>query len=330
MKLHALFLTAAVSLSVSAFGYLVPHEQTFVAEAEYLYLQPLVENSAYVIQEVAGLPNQRNWNSFNGHSGVRVTGRYGLAHYTNNHLSASWTYVWRQDRDRTISPNADLLLVKWVGGLGTPISTPTQGEFISRLKTTYNDGDLVLNHHLYQQHLFDLYLIGGLQFLSLDYREEINVTDIPNDGVEFNLSQTCDRLGVGLKTGVDVLFSLPCWVDCFGDFALHAKATGALLVSRNDVKIRALNQGVAVSQLEMQNERIDTVVPAFEMKLGLNYLTCLFGKCVAAELGYNIIYYPNLIDQVRFTDVTANSGITFDHYTSFALHGLFVGAGMRF
>lgn len=320
----ALFVTL-FALSTSAFAYLVPNAGQLVAEAEYLYFQPLVGNSAYLLQTTGNFqdtPKERHFNTFNGHSGVRVTGKYGLDACSNNFISGSWTSVWRQDRDRTVPLITDLYLVKWNQGIPGP--NQFDGSAVSRLKTRYHDGDLILGHHTIEDDGFNLYLLGGLQFLNIHYREDI---DLGADGSPFHLSQTCDRRGVGLKTGVDVLFSLPGWMDCWGNLTVHAKATGGLLIARNDSVYRASEANNLM--FRMQNERIDTMLAHLEMKLGLNYMAYVFGKCFAAELGYNMIYIPNALDQVTFLD-NSELGLSFDHYTDFGLHGLYLGIGMRF
>jgi hypothetical protein len=223
---------------------------------------------------------------------------------------------------------------KTVTGLLTPVlsspivamsSTGTLGTAFSKIGINYNAGDAVWGRTLFNHTDFDLSFLIGLHVASSRYKENIEI-QIPDMVAVGNWRS--QFWGIGPEVGLNAHYALPylCNLSFVGDLR------GALLAGRRTAQFTETATGSGT--LTFRNRPSNWgAVPAFDGKLGLNYFLNIFCFCTSFEIGYEMIWYPNVVDKIYFqsdASVIGASTASYDTQSDLSLHGPYAAIRISF
>lgn len=282
-----------------------------------LYLQPLANNLGWsVTTTVLPIPSP-NWHvnvikpDFG--PGFNLGGRYHLAN-PGTDLQFNWSHLSTKDQDSVIVDPAS----QWVSPFsqtGTPPTQTGQITGISLLKVgsvtvhfKYDAFNLDLGKSVSIGSNLQSRLFTGLSAVFL--KENINSTfhGLPNLPI-FNFNNTSSFNGLGPRLGLYNDF------DLYKDVHLVGQIAGSILYGRmqpaqyqfTGTSIELILAGINVNYEGLSNPSVSQLVPALDMKIGLNYTVIKKQTYdVGFELGYmGALYVDALSSYETNTNVIA-------------------------
>ncbi len=259
---------------------------TYGIKAEFLYWAPLVsENEFY---STPGVKPHVHLHTPTYHSAFRLDALFGNEP-CGTFLEARFTYLNAKDRLSRFD----------TGNLFGVRSDTITGDFASTYDFKYYVGELT---NAWEIASCNLYFLGGVHYAWFGYNSDDSAKSPTTSARAFLRSQFW---GVGPQIGVDFLYTLPCCTS----FAIAGNARTSLLVSR--LSFRSLTQTTKTS-----NDPQWQIVPAADMRLGLNWEPSWRCLNLILEAGYEFVwihncYFINIPDSLGFHGPYASIGMCY-------------------
>lgn len=304
----------------------------FGFQAEYLYLYPCLDDPYFVIDASPGtilassVAGERIDNSIGFKSGVRLEGAYALCDPCLD-ARVRWTYLQAREHDLETGrfyPTIGPTLIGFV--------LPIVGNAESKFNLNYHTleglvGKTVLGGCC---NPFELVAQVGVQYSYANLSQAITYVAPAGFGDFAILVQEKSKFwGVGPELALDGAYDLFCLNKrCFpGTLSLTGRATATLLVSKMHAHYARQSLDTDVSVL-LQDDFIDNdanwrIVPAWHLRLGLNYATrCLSCVATSLEIGYEFTSFSKALSTiVLYGQNSSNRGLSFTDYSDLGLHG---------
>lgn len=279
------------------------------------------------VDDINSIENTQPLNQPNKHtSGVRVGVGYDLSclwdadfYWTHlkNHVNGSAYAPPIIANPITESPVARLLLGG--DGFGGPATT--------KWNLSFDTFDLDFGRAIFVCQGFEIRPLVGLKGAVINQSQEIayiNFLDTTTAAISnTTVKQVNDFSGIGPKAGFSAAYDLGWGFDLVGDFA------ASLLYGTHKIRTTAQLVEPALALESDFINNLNKLIPAFQLSLGVNWNTCLYG-CYNLSLGvaYETQYYWN-------TWRTRDSGvqdllITNVGYGDLMLHGVTFRLGVTF
>lgn len=327
-KRLCLYSTLLAAATGSVFATSHPRPGSWVFDAEYLYLNPSMDDTFFALDAPLIGGGTKYNNDFNFHSGFRVGAIWALCN-CNTELEVYYSYLKSHD-SRTIDGT---LLSPVVGG---PLFVTAVGLFAgtatSDLNDLYQRGDFFVSTSVAPNCCVDFRVLAGVEFAYHRINENFTYTTV--GGVELgNFFHRSRIKGAGPQLGFEVDFPLWTMSSCYpGTLSLDFVSTASLLASRSEERSSATTVA-GVLLLDVADNRAWRVIPAFHNRVGLNYSTWFDCFGVSLEIGYQIDTYVRAItreimDPVVTTPGTIGAATT--NYLNYSLQGLYVAGNVTF
>lgn len=338
-----LMFLSLLSLSTGVSAYIHSNPEDIGFFGEWLYFQPKVDNSYFAIDDktqAIGQEGTRIKNEPHYHSGFRVGGYFGF-NCGGTDLVVRYTQLTTDYSKTLIVPNPSLLaggeaLFAAVGNPAVLATVPgTSGGpsvafgFASACSHfNYYAGDAFVSHSLFDWSALTMNTQLGAHYASLSNHNHYDFATAV--GGHFLVTEKTWYWGVGPQIGVDLNWYLGC------DFAIVAKATGALLIGRNHSSTESASpQATTPVSVEQTNDNDWRFVPAQNYRIGLNYHLNPCGWCVRfnIEAGYELVTYFRAFDTiVERNDFNAGLGDlrSFDTFSNVGMNGPYVNLTINF
>ncbi len=264
---------------------------------EWLYMFNTIDTPYFV-----EIPNgQRLANNTKWHSGYRVEGSHGIC--DDQQLSLRWTHLPKSTQSRTVTSDTDSLEPI----LGFPFSLVNFASVKDQY--TFYDLEFLYSHAFQPSCLFTLWLEGGIQYAHLHFKEEARYAN--SSGGSFGSRFNSSFNGVGPQVGLEADYRLTRCLNVEG------RAQAALLASRKK----------ATSDVTSSIHPDDfwLLIPALDLRLGLNYSFCLCSKLFDLGIGYELMTYFRALERVDEEDTIQQSA-----FSDYMLQGLYLRAGFTF
>ncbi len=317
-------------LTGSAWAYAYPEAGQGKIEAAFLYLQPSVEDTYFVIDDFVINPLEfrpvdslRINNDFDFHPGFRVGGVYRLCH-GDRALRAHYTRL--SERQRKLVA-AEIL---WAT-VGSPDFLSQFGRYLgtafSDLNILYQSVDGLLEQKIANICGLNIYLQGGFEYAYIRLQEHLTyfVTNISRLG---EVTQNTFSNGIGPQLGFGIDYEI-CRTPCPfpSSLSISASTSGSILATRTCQSFgETLNDTPFNSS---QDEPARRLISALHARLGLNCELLFPCWVVLFEIGYEYNSYYRAITRIAFTDDGADA-LCFTDYYNFNTQGLYLSLGMRF
>lgn len=292
----------------------------FAVTGEWVYLHPLVDSPYYVINGTAGpafpkaLIGPRNANTLDFHSGFSVEAMYGFTNALDD-VRICWTHLVTSDS----STQSGTSLFE-IQNYPSTSSGFYSGTATSHIGFTFNAVEGVFGRHLYEMGCLGLTLEGGLNYSRISQRNEIiysgtfvgtPITDL--------LKNTSSYWGIGPQVGLEGSYHI------WNRLNAVANVSSALLIGQNRTHLL----GTALlepNSANLRNDAIWRVVPAFQVRGGLNYgLGCMWD----IEIGYEFLSYIRPLGNIVLEDVLVTA-LSIDYYTNVDFHGPYAAVSFKF
>ncbi|NGX62012.1 MAG: hypothetical protein K940chlam9_01505 [Chlamydiae bacterium] len=304
-----------------------PPPCSFSVTGEWVYLQPVVDNTSFVIKNSDSNRFQqigpRERHDMDYESGFRIEGMYAFSNCFTD-LRVAWTHL---ETDDTKTVSGEFLHPT----KGYPLFTigSYEGLAKSRLDLDFDRVEGVVGFRVFNSCCFDLVIEGGLHYVSLDTKNDAFYL---KESKNIHFVKTDSRYwGIGPQIGVDLYYNF--W-NCL---AVVGRAQGALLVGECETRnvIGDLNSGLTVDSKSTDTWR---VVPYFQTRVGLNYDWTFSCLTISLEGGYEFMSYihplvnssawfNNFDPDVSDFDLPGNSVELYSHAN---LHGPYVGLTLTY
>jgi len=304
---------------------------------QYLYLQPLVDDTYFVIESLPNPPSdpsssiilngEERSNQFNYASAYRIGLQYAFCE-CDREFGVYYTNLDTSHR-KTILGNA---LTPSIGIENFALDMAEyEGKATSKISVDYKSLDVLFGQKIYQCCGFDFRVLLGLEFAKLHFHQNIDYLPMSADTSSSLVNERSHTRGVGPKIGFDFDYRL-CqnWSCLPGVLNLNLFSTGSLLVSRCNTKTNIAYEFDGVdSSYNLVLRKSTRIIPAFHMGVGLNYNFC--GSCYVIDLGLGYefsAYFKSLL--VVKNDSYYGSTLTDVRYSDFDAQGLFVSLSVQF
>ncbi|NGX55620.1 MAG: hypothetical protein KR126chlam2_01258 [Chlamydiae bacterium] len=308
--------------TVYAFNDLCPGE--YGLSAEWLYMISSIDQPYFTIvsSSATDMEGERKANAQGWHSGYRLEGRYRFCNEENDFL-VRWTHIPEFKAQKAASGNLFVVFTQ-------PDNDATgAGEMTIRDKTDFYYFEALFGQKAIERRRFNVALQAGIQFCHLGFKEEVTFIPDPLSNAR-SLEMESHFWGIGPEIGADCTY---CLMDCWD---LVGRGSVAFLASRREAKF---NQPGAIKVVDVHNEAYWHLVPAGNLRFGLNYLReqkgfncfgCRFGGLTFNfEAGYEFIVCHKGVERIYFVD-ELNDGQSFNEEMDFVLHGPYVHLGFAF
>ncbi|NGX61309.1 MAG: hypothetical protein K940chlam9_00792 [Chlamydiae bacterium] len=334
------FLIAGVSLLMSGalFASVRPCPGEFSFTAEWIYLDPIVDNPYYVInsEEDDDVKGPRKANELDFESGFRLEAMYAFCDCATDFRFA-WTHLNTDHKDRVKVRGEDERFL--LPTVGHPEEMDEDYDFAaSRIKFDFDRVEALFGYRFMTCGCLDIALEGGLQYARFDtqHRNEFRIpgsgSSLQGEEDEF-IKYAADSCywGIGPQIGIDLNYCL-----C-GNFSLVATANWALLVGENETKTLIFEQEGDEIEIEVfsKNDCIYRIVPATHIRAGLNYGFGCGCWDFNIEAGYQFYSYQRALDTIEFVSDKGGReegqvGRSLDIYSNADMHGPYVSVTFNF
>lgn len=301
---------------------------------EFLYFKPSIEQSSYVVSSslnAAGdefFPSgHRHLNTSSYKPGFRVTASAPMCSSWND-FEARFTYLYCNQSDSTTG----LFLFDTNGYPGEGAQSPEDTSYngTARIKETfkYLSADTTFNRFVLDGCDENLVLRVGLHAAYILHHTRM--TSVGTFGgaaaspVSNLLRNQSQFWGIGPQIGLDYRYDFLC------NIALAGSVRGALLCSDSNAHLHYSSlRTVGTNGVNLKNDHLWRVNPAFDAKLGAVYEFTCYCYESSLEVGYEWIWYSNAVNVIRGTDV-AFPGNSLDVYNDFSVQGPYVRLAVSF
>ncbi len=304
---------------------------------QYLYLQPSVDDTYFVIESRTPPPGdtfepiligEAKSNQFNFASAYRVGVEYAFCE-CNRGFGIYYTNLDTSHRRRV----ADNFLTPTRGIEDFELNMlEYRGRAYSKISVDYQSLDLLVNENIYQCCGLDFSVLWGLELTKLHFHQFINYLPLSSENTYSSIvDQRADTRGLGPKIGFEFDYGLNQYCGCLpGGLKLNLFSTASLLVTRSKARTNISYENEEIFLPFYIDLRKSTrVIPAFHMGVGLNYSFC--GDCYAADIGVGYEFSTYLKSLLTMTNNSYyGSGLTNIEYSDFSAQGLFVSLSVQF
>lgn len=313
------------SLSAASAANYDPSNGQWKVIGEYLYWQPSVDDTYFVIDspESTTFPNgTRKNNDFNFHSGYRVGGAF-LFCDCERELQITYTNLnFKQNKEVA----GDFL---WAT-VGRPDVVSAFESFAgtadSGLKFTYQNIDAFYAQQLFDCCGLDFGVQIGLEAVELKLHETYTYTSATTTAI---IHQHCKTNGIGPKLGFAIGYELYQSDNCTcpGTLSLNVISSGSILAA--DTKTSSDDSLDGVLDLDVSDKKAWRVIPALHARVGLNYDTTFSCVDASLEIGYEFTSFLRGLSRHSFAD-DVGDGFCSSNYYNFDMQGLYVSASVTF
>lgn len=323
-KRLCLYSTLLAAATGSVFATSHPRPGSWVFDAEYLYLNPSIDDTYFVLDAPLLAGGTKQNNDFNFHSGFRVGAIWALCE-CNTELEVYYTYLKSNDKRTVTGPTLTPVI-------GSPLFIAdvgvVDGSATSHLHDLYQRGDFFVSTGVFPNCCVDFRVLAGVEYAYHRINEYASYTSL---GVLTGTVYHRSRLsGAGPQLGFEVDY--PLWTTCGcypGTLSLDFISTASLLASRSSE--RSNNTIVAgVSILDVVDRHTWRVIPAFHARVGLNYATWFDCFGASLEVGYQIDTYVRAVTREQFLATTDIAGAAVTNYYNYSVQGLYVAGNVSF
>lgn len=326
----ALFILAIIHSDMSANDYASCCEgdcpsfcEGFWVEAQFLWWKPCLSDNDVATVSDALIPFQGNnsivFMPYDWEPGVRVyAGKDNL--WCGWDLWGVYTYLQTTGTVDLTAPADGLLFSDYLlANLGSGVVGffySTSDSIHQKQKLNYQTYEILFSRTAFNVNCLSLTPYFGVEGLLLDQTLNFSTS---TDGNSLSIDASLDYHGVGLKTGIDLLFPLN---NCFGFFAntsiamvygtKHWKITGNGVTNQDT----PLNVNTTIKANEC------LFVPGYDIQIGLDFATCWCGTQVGAKVGWEFLQWCNISQINRFS--TNHDKLTL------GFQGLIVGGFVKF
>jgi len=305
---------------------------------EYLCFQTTWDQAHYVISARDNFFDgehhpigRRHLNNPPYKSGFRVETTYMFQDRPND-LDLRFTWLQSSHTSRVVGPV--LWDTKGFPGDGTqrPEDIFYDGFAQDSVNFHYYGGDLTFNRISAGCCGENLSFLVGLHFAYIKFRENfISAGTYVDDGVTVansnNLVHTSRFWGIGPEFGVDYKYDF--WDIGQGSLTFVANARAALLASNTKPCFSDVTSRTGPDGVHLSNDTLWRVTPTFDARLGLSYNFGCASFIGALEVGYEMLWYGNAIDQITGLDV-AYAGSSIDLHSNLNAQGPYVALTFGF
>lgn len=265
--------------------------------------------------------NEQKW-----HSGYRIEGMYGLCNCFSA-IDFRWTHFPSFTEQRTLtdpSVTFDSSYLENIVGL-RGVTVPANVIALSD-RYDYYSLEGLFQYSVIDNRPITMFFDVGIQYAHIHLKENLFIQNTLGS-ILFNSTYLSKRDAVGLEMGFEFewLFRTP--------FSLNVRGLGSLLASNKKSQYNdLLNASTLFSNsILIKDENYWVVIPAINMRAGINYDRRLCSHVINVEIGYEFIDYFNGIDRIFNYFPQNNTQVnSFNEYRDFVLHGLYVHLGLAF
>ncbi len=327
------FLLCILIMACPLLGNIHPKPGHFAAAGEYLYFFN-GSDQAYFATQVAGpgetalIPDdQRYANEQRWHSGYRAELAYGFC-CTPSYLQVRGTWIPKFSESRTVQ--GSLFSAQ---GQGIISEAGSQHVFTSISETntfTYYAIDGFYSHNIYCSRCFALDLQEGIEFSNIGFITHQALVD-PTIAHKWN----------NRSQNIGPTMALASHLNLGRRVSFEFTGTSSVLVSRKSASLSFVNPSLPEFTSLFDDHRW-FVILAYDLRAGLQYSFNICRFCVNVEAGYEILCYFKGLERISLIDgpnffatpdginVIAATGFSHNEYFNFAMHGLYVQAGISF
>ncbi len=295
--------------------------------AEWLYMQLSASQPEYVINSSAGsatvIVGDRIATSQNWHSGYRATGVYSIQDGLGE-IFARWTAFPRMEEKDSESGTG------LFGVLNHPAGNVNQQSGTATIRDEYELQciDLLLKQKVIRRPCYSLSLNGGVQYVHLDFDENIFY---PHSSNSYKIEYRSKIKGVGPEIGADYLYGFS---KCFT--FVGSLYGGGLLSLMNKSFEQVTTAGSLTAQVE--NDKYWTFVASMDLRMGFRYSLPIRMKqygwrlnCwhLDIEAGYEILSFFNAMERIYFVG-NNSSGSSFNERRTLTMQGPYLHLGASF
>ncbi|MDP1879743.1 MAG: Lpg1974 family pore-forming outer membrane protein [Parachlamydiaceae bacterium] len=309
----------------------------FAFEADYLYLQPILENNSIAVPVSNGQhafnlqpsgPGKSN--KFSYSSGYRLGANYRLSLpcWLFENVKLQFTYIPAQNK-RTIS------LASFLESLNPSSSSSIlEAERVSKISgvltskhfLNYYSGNLSIDFPVFIICPFSLSCQLGLHYVWMDYHHHVRLSTKRNSQFQSGtLREKSHTWGLGPELGFKFIYQMTRL------FVLKLDIIGALLIEQSEAhfKMPSLNSSYDHYVGRFDPQKLCKVFPFWETKLRMSHSFSLKSYAVEIELGYDYLSYFCLINRIQFPG--NGSGFSADNMlTKVDFQGPYVSVNVSF
>lgn len=241
-------------------------------------------------------------------------------------IQSRWTHLYATSR--IVVSNFDPIPQLWPAEIipNQPnVPQPFSGTANSYIGLMFQKGECLLDENVWNLGCWHFGLRQGLEWSYIRYNEVIEyITNTTSQTNQFH----GHTKGMGPQIGVTALWQPYSHRNCcLRNLNLKFLTTATLIAANSKAKIKTLNI-LGVTNKVTQSS-FWKLVPEWHLGVGLNYFRCF--KCfqTSLEIGYEATTYIRGISKLIF-DEAASPGHSFNHYSDFYLHGLYLGFNLIF
>ncbi len=195
----------------------------------------------------------------------------------------------------------------------------------AELNWRYQNVDVRLGYDLIQHVGRTLYLYGNARWVNINFfNQDVGVRSDPPVGTLDTYTQQTDFDGVGLGAGIGGWFPLFNKVRIGGSLGLMS------LIGCLDPKITLFEADTGNALVSVSEKHKTYVIPAFEVRLGMDYQFYLCGIRVSTEIGYELDYYCDVIRHNVGIDRDGSDDVPHIDYYSAGFGGPYIRLGVNY
>lgn len=312
-------------------AWIEPKPGSIVLQGDLLYWTPSYDETYFVINGGGSdglgnaIPNGKRINNPIGYNlGFRVEGAYGIPN-TCVDVRLRWTHLYATST--TIVSNFDPDPQLWpIEGIPVLVFLePYTGTARSHIGLMYQRGECLVDENLWSLPCWYFSLRQGIEWSYIRYHEKVDYIEVL--GMVQKNQYHGHTKGIGPQLGIIALFD-PCGSSLWFPKNLSLKfiTTATLIAANSKAKVKVSDFATTNKVTQSSFWRL---VPEWNIGAGLNY-TCCIGACSASvELGYELTTYIRGLSKLIFDDVFS-PGHSFNQYSDFYVHGLYLNFGFLF
>lgn len=302
-------------------------------QGSLLYFAPSYDETYFVINgsgvDGAGnpTPNGKKINNAVGHNlGFRLEGIYEFCDRCVD-FRLRWTHVYATSEKNVIQRSTPAQLWPTETIPSQPnVPEPYSGIASSHIGVMYQKGECLLDEKIWDLCGWQFGLREGVEWSYLRYHETVDYKD--NAATQEKIQYHAHTKGLGPQIGVSVL----CAPEAF--FAWYPRnllfkfmTTASLIVANSKAKIKMTDILSAYNSVTQSS--IWRFVPEWHLNFGINYLGRFLSCRTNFEIGYEITTYYRGTSKLIFDD-PSSPGHSFNQYSDFYVHGLYLSSSFIF
>ncbi len=312
-----------------------PKPGRFAVAGEYLYFfngsdQTYFATETRSVPNLGEMPNNSRYaNEQEWHSGYRAELAYGFC-FSPSQLQIRGTWIPQFSESRTITPTGTEPLLFPAQGQGIIDEAGEVATFTSISVTntfTFYSIDALYAHNIYCSPRFRLDLKEGLECSNISFTEHQTLVSSPNITHKWN----------SRSQNIGPVFALASHLNLWRNLSFEFTGTGAVLASRKSASLSFVNPALPEFSSLFDDHRW-FVIPACDLRAGLQYAFKICRFCLNVEVGYEFLSYFRGLERISLNDgpnfdgvgAIIATGFSRNDYFNFAMHGLYVQAGIAF